>query len=158
MIMKVKEPLASEWPHMREGQTVFTYFHLAADEALTRGVMDTGAHCFAYETLESDGKLPLLEPMSEVAGRLSIQAGAKFLEKPAGGIGTLLGGVPGVAPAEVAVIGGGGRHARRAHGRRARRERDDPRRRRVPHALPRRGPSEELHDDLLQPRASRRAW
>lgn len=115
MIMKVKEPLASEWPHMREGQVVFTYFHLAADEALTRGVMDTGAHCFAYETLESDGKLPLLEPMSEVAGRLSIQAGAKFLEKPAGGIGTLLGGVPGVAPAEVAVIGGGvvGTHAAR---------------------------------------------
>ena len=107
MIMKVKEPLASEWPHMRAGQTVFTYFHLAADRALTEGVLATGAHCFAYETLEVGGKLPLLEPMSEVAGRLSIQAGAKYLEKPAGGVGQLLGGVPGVAPAEVVVIGGG---------------------------------------------------
>ncbi|MEM1451591.1 MAG: alanine dehydrogenase [Planctomycetota bacterium] len=107
MVMKVKEPLESEWPHMREGQTVFTYFHLAADRALTDGVLATGAHCFAYETLDVGGKLPLLEPMSEVAGRLSIQAGAKYLEKPAGGLGQLLGGVPGVAPAEVVVIGGG---------------------------------------------------
>lgn len=107
MIMKVKEPLKSEWPHMKAGQTVFTYFHLAADKELTDGCLATGAHCFAYETLEDDGRLPLLEPMSEVAGRLSIQAGAKYLEKPAGGIGTLLGGVPGVAPAEVVVIGGG---------------------------------------------------
>ena len=107
MVMKVKEPLASEWPHMRPGQTVFTYFHLAADRALTDGILATGAHCFAYETLEVGGKLPLLEPMSEVAGRLSIQAGAKYLEKPAGGVGQLLGGVPGVAPAEVVVIGGG---------------------------------------------------
>lgn len=115
MIMKVKEPLEREWPHMRPGQVVFTYFHLAADEHLTRGVLGTGAHCFAYETLESGGKLPLLEPMSEVAGRLSIQAGAKYLEKPAGGVGALLGGVPGVAPAEVVVIGGGvvGTHAAR---------------------------------------------
>ena len=107
MIMKVKEPLASEWPHMRAGQTVFTYFHLAADRELTEGILATGAHSFAYETLEVGGKLPLLEPMSEVAGRLSIQAGAKYLEKPAGGVGQLLGGVPGVAPAEVVVIGGG---------------------------------------------------
>lgn len=107
MIMKVKEPLKSEWAHMRPGQTVFTYFHLAADRELTEGVLATGAHCFAYETLDVGGKLPLLEPMSEVAGRLSIQAGAKYLEKPAGGVGQLLGGVPGVAPAEVVVIGGG---------------------------------------------------
>ena len=92
---------------MRPGQTVFTYFHLAADRELTEGVLATGAHCFAYETLEVGGKLPLLEPMSEVAGRLSIQAGAQYLEKPAGGVGQLLGGVPGVAPAEVVVIGGG---------------------------------------------------
>lgn len=107
MIMKVKEPLKSEWPHMKAGQLLFTYFHLAADRELTEGVLATGSHCFAYETLESGDKLPLLEPMSEVAGRLSIQAGAKYLEKPAGGIGTLLGGVPGVAPAEVVVLGGG---------------------------------------------------
>jgi alanine dehydrogenase len=107
MIMKVKEPLKSEWPHMKAGQIVFTYFHLAADKELTDGVLATGAHCFAYETLEHEGRLPLLEPMSEVAGRLSIQAGAKYLEKPAGGLGMLLGGVPGVAPAEVVVIGGG---------------------------------------------------
>ncbi|MEL6428698.1 MAG: alanine dehydrogenase [Planctomycetota bacterium] len=109
MVMKVKEPLASEWPHMRAGQTVFTYFHLAADRALTDGVLATGAHCFAYETLvdPSVKGLPLLEPMSEVAGRLSIQEGAKFLEKPMGGRGVLLGGVPGVETAEVVVIGGG---------------------------------------------------
>ena len=107
MVMKVKEPLSSEWPHMRPGQILFTYFHLAADRALTDGVLATGSHCFAYETLEVGRKLPLLEPMSEVAGRLSIQAGAKFLEKPAGGIGMLLGGVPGVEPAEVVVLGGG---------------------------------------------------
>ena len=117
MVMKVKEPLASEWPHMREGQTVFTYFHLAADRELTEGVLATGADCFAYETLVDPRwkGLPLLEPMSEVAGRLSIQEGAKFLEKPKGGRGVLLGGVPGVDPAEVVVIGGGvvGTHAAR---------------------------------------------
>ena len=107
MIMKVKEPLSSEWPHMRPGQMLFTYFHLAADRALTDAVVGSGAHCFAYETLEIAGKLPLLEPMSEVAGRLAIQAGAKYLEKPQGGTGVLLGGVPGVAPANVVVIGGG---------------------------------------------------
>ena len=115
MIMKVKEPLAKEWPMMRSGQILFTYFHLAADETLTKGVLATGAHCFAYETLEQPGVkgLPLLEPMSEVAGRLSIQEGAKYLEKPSGGRGVLLGGVPGVEPADVVVIGGGivGTHA-----------------------------------------------
>jgi alanine dehydrogenase len=107
MILKVKEPLAAEWPHMRAGQVVFTYFHLAADRDLTRAVVESNAHCFAYETLTVDGKLPLLEPMSEVAGRLAIQAGAKYLERPAGGTGILLGGVPGVAPAHVVVLGGG---------------------------------------------------
>jgi alanine dehydrogenase len=107
MLMKVKEPLAAEWPLMRAGQTVFTYFHLAADRELTEACVATGAHCFAYETLEVGRTLPLLEPMSEVAGRLSIQAGAKYLERPAGGSGILLGGVPGVPPARVLVLGGG---------------------------------------------------
>lgn len=107
MTMKVKEPLESEWKHMRPGQTVFTYFHLAADKKLTAGVMKTGAHCFAYETLEHNGGLPLLTPMSEVAGRMSVQAGAKYLEAPAGGSGILLGGVPGVRAAKVVILGGG---------------------------------------------------
>ena len=92
---------------IREGQTLFTYFHLAADRALTEAMVKSGAHCFAYETLEVGGHLPLLTPMSEVAGRMSIQAGAKYLEKHHGGIGTLLGGVPGVRPAHVLVLGGG---------------------------------------------------
>ena len=107
MIMKVKEPLAREWPLIRPGQILFTYFHLAADRELTEAVVKSGAHCFAYETLEQNGGLPLLEPMSEVAGRLAIQAGAKYLERPAGGTGILLGGVPGVRPADVLVLGGG---------------------------------------------------
>ncbi len=108
MVMKVKEPQPVEWKRMRPGQILFTYFHLAAEEDLTKGVLATGSHCFAYETLEDkNGGLPLLEPMSEVAGRLAIQAGAKFLEKPHKGTGVLLGGVPGVAPGEVLVIGGG---------------------------------------------------
>ncbi|MFT4648661.1 MAG: alanine dehydrogenase [Glaciecola sp.] len=107
MIVKVKEPQPVEVSMMREGQIMFTYLHLAADKALTEGLMETGSHCFSYETLEVDGGLPLLEPMSEVAGRLAIQAGAKFLEKPTGGTGVLLGGVPGVRPARVVVIGGG---------------------------------------------------
>ncbi len=107
MIVKVKEPLAEEWKRMRPGQVVFTYFHLAADKKLTEGVMATGAHCFAYETLEEHGKLPLLTPMSEVAGRMSIQAGAYFLQKANGGQGTLLGGIPGVKRGKVLVIGGG---------------------------------------------------
>jgi alanine dehydrogenase len=115
MIVKVKEPLKEEWKRMRKGQILFTYLHLAADKSLTEAVVATGSHCFAYETLDEKGKLPLLEPMSEVAGRLSIQAGAKYLERPAGGVGTLLGGVPGVAPGEVLVLGGGvvGTHAAR---------------------------------------------
>ncbi len=107
MIVKVKEPLVEEWPRIKAGQTVFTYFHLAASRELTDGLMATGAHCFAYETLEVGRSLPLLTPMSEVAGRMSIQAGAHHLEAPHGGIGMLLGGVPGVKRSKVLVLGGG---------------------------------------------------
>ncbi|MBL4771128.1 MAG: alanine dehydrogenase [Planctomycetes bacterium] len=107
MIVKVKEPQPVEVAMMRPGQIMFTYLHLAAAKELTEGLIASGSHCFSYETLEVNGGLPLLEPMSEVAGRLAIQAGAKFLEKPAGGMGMLLGGVPGVRPARVVVIGGG---------------------------------------------------
>jgi len=107
LILKVKEPLATEWPLLREGQTLFTYLHLAASRQLTEELQKTGAYCFAYETLEVDGELPLLTPMSEVAGRMAIQAGAKYLEKAHGGSGILLGGVPGVKPGKVLVIGGG---------------------------------------------------
>ena len=107
MILKVKEPLPEEWPLIRPGQTLFTYFHLAADRALTEAMVASGAHCFAYETLEVGGQLPLLTPMSEVAGRMSIQAGAHALEKHNGGLGTLLGGVPGVRRAQVLILGGG---------------------------------------------------
>lgn len=107
MVVKVKEPLAQEWPMMRAGQILFTYLHLAADKALTDALMATGSHCFAYETLSVGGTLPLLTPMSEVAGRMSIQDGAKCLERHHGGVGILLGGVPGVAPARVLILGGG---------------------------------------------------
>jgi alanine dehydrogenase len=107
LVLKVKEPLASEWPMMRSGQTLFTYFHLAADRALTEAMMKTSSNCFAYETLEHKGTLPLLTPMSEVAGRMAIQAGARYLEAPAGGSGILLGGVPGVRAAKVLILGGG---------------------------------------------------
>lgn len=108
MIMKVKEPIATEWPHMRAGQIIYTYFHFAAAEALTRAVIDSGAIAVAYETVQlPHGELPLLTPMSEVAGRMAVQEGAKYLEKVYGGRGVLLGGVPGVAPAEVLIIGGG---------------------------------------------------
>ncbi len=108
MIVKVKEPLADEWPLMRPGQTVFTYFHFAADEALTHAVMKSGVTAVAYETIrDARGGLPLLTPMSEVAGRMSIQEGAKYLERPFDGRGILLAGVPGVAPATVVVLGGG---------------------------------------------------
>ncbi len=108
MIMKVKEPIEPEWPHMRRGQLIFTYFHFAADERLTRAHLDSGAVCVAYETVElPDRELPLLTPMSEVAGRMAVQEGAKYLEKLYGGRGVLLGGVPGVAPAKVVVLGGG---------------------------------------------------
>src|SRR5215813_5838301 len=108
LIVKVKEPLPVEWPLMRPGQIVFTYFHFAADEALTRAVMQSGITAVAYETIRDDkGRLPLLTPMSEVAGRMSIQEGAKFLERPFDGRGILLGGVPGVLPANVVILGGG---------------------------------------------------
>jgi alanine dehydrogenase len=108
LIVKVKEPLPVEWPHMRTGQIVFTYFHFAADENLTRAVMASGITAVAYETIrDSKGTLPLLTPMSEVAGRMSIQEGAKYLERPFDGRGILLGGVPGVLPANVVILGGG---------------------------------------------------
>lgn len=108
MIVKVKEPIAVEYPLVRKGQLVFTYFHFASDEKLTLAMMDSGSICLAYETVEKpDASLPLLIPMSEVAGRMSVQEGARFLEKPQGGKGILLGGVPGVKPARVLVLGGG---------------------------------------------------
>ncbi len=107
MVLKVKEPLAVEWTLMRRDQILFTYLHLAASRPLTEAVLRTGSACFAYETLSQNGQLPLLEPMSEVAGRLAIQAGAKYLERPVGGMGILLGGVPGVPPAHVLILGGG---------------------------------------------------
>jgi alanine dehydrogenase len=114
LVVKVKEPLPAEWPLMRPGQMVFTYFHFAADEKLTRAVMESGITAIAYETItDARGQLPLLTPMSEVAGRMSIQEGAKFLERPFDGRGILLGGVPGVLPANVVILGGGvvGAHA-----------------------------------------------
>jgi alanine dehydrogenase len=108
MIMKVKEPIAVEWPRMRKGQLIYTYFHFAAAEALTKAVIKSGAVAVAYETVQlPNGELPLLTPMSEVAGRMAVQEGAKYLEKVFGGSGILLGGVPGVAPGEVVIIGGG---------------------------------------------------
>ena len=108
LLLKVKEPIAAEYGRLREGLTVFTYLHIAADEPLTRVLVESGVTAVAYETVETArGALPLLAPMSEVAGRLSAQAGAYFLEKPFGGRGLLLGGVPGVAPGRVVVIGGG---------------------------------------------------
>jgi alanine dehydrogenase len=108
MIMKVKEPIKAEWPRMRKGQLIFTYFHFAADKELTQAHLDSGATCVAYETVELPTReLPLLTPMSEVAGRMAVQEGAKYLEKLYGGRGVLLGGVPGVAPAKVVILGGG---------------------------------------------------
>ena len=108
MIMKVKEPIAVEWPRMRKGQVIYTYFHFAAAEELTRAVIASGAIAIAYETVQlPSGELPLLTPMSEVAGRMAVQEGAKYLEKVYGGRGVLLGGVPGVAPAKVVILGGG---------------------------------------------------
>src|SRR2546423_8814126 len=108
LIVKVKEPLPVEWPLMKPGQVVFTYFHFAADQALTRAVMGSGVTAIAYETIQdARGNLPLLTPMSEVAGRMSIQEGAKFLERPFDGRGILLGAVPGVLPASVVILGGG---------------------------------------------------
>lgn len=108
LILKVKEPIEPEWPKIRRGQVLFTYFHFAASEPLTRAVIKSGAVAIAYETVQLDsGELPLLTPMSEVAGRMAVQEGAKYLEKVFGGSGILLGGVPGVLPAEVLIIGGG---------------------------------------------------
>jgi len=108
LLLKVKEPIPSEYPHLREGLTLFTYLHIAADEPLTRALVDSGITAIAYETVETDlGGLPLLAPMSEIAGRLAPQAGAHHLEKPKGGRGILLGAVAGVAPGRVVVIGGG---------------------------------------------------
>jgi len=108
MVLKVKEPLPEEYGRLRDGQILFTYLHLAADDELTRALLSSGATCIAYETVETDdGKLPLLAPMSEVAGRLATQMGAWALEKAQGGRGLLLGGVPGVPPAKVVVLGGG---------------------------------------------------
>ncbi len=108
LLLKVKEPIAAEYGRLRDGLVLFTYLHLAADEPLTQALVESGTTAVAYETVETDERqLPLLAPMSEVAGRLSAQAGAYFLEKPLGGRGLLLGGVAGVAPGKVVVIGGG---------------------------------------------------
>lgn len=108
MIMKVKEPIAEEYGRCRANQLIFTYFHFASSEELTHAMLKSGSVCLAYETVETkDRQLPLLIPMSEVAGRMAIQEGAKYLEKPAGGRGVLLGGIPGVAPGNVLVLGGG---------------------------------------------------
>ena len=114
MIVKVKEPIEPEYKLVKKGQVLFTYFHFASDLALTEAMVKSGAVCIAYETVKDrEGRLPLLIPMSEVAGRMSIQEGARFLEKPQGGRGILLGGVPGVKPAKVLVLGAGvvGRNA-----------------------------------------------
>jgi len=108
LIVKVKEPQPSEWPLLRSGQALLTYFHFAASEELTKNVLETGVTAMAYETLRGPrGDLPCLTPMSEVAGRMSIQQGAKFLERPQEGRGILLGGVPGVLPAHIVILGGG---------------------------------------------------
>ncbi|HEY2760791.1 MAG TPA: alanine dehydrogenase, partial [Pirellulales bacterium] len=108
LVVKVKEPQSAELPMLRRGQALFTYFHFAADRNLAEGFLATGATAIAYETLRDEqGRLPLLTPMSEVAGRMSIQEGAKYLERPQMGRGILLGGVPGVAPANILILGGG---------------------------------------------------
>ncbi|HEX5245636.1 MAG TPA: alanine dehydrogenase [Gaiellaceae bacterium] len=108
LLLKVKEPIAVEYPRLREGLVLFTYLHIAADAPLTHALVDSGIAAVAYETVETDDRrLPLLAPMSEIAGRLAAQAGAHFLEKPLGGRGVLLGGVPGVSPGRVLVLGGG---------------------------------------------------
>ena len=108
MIMKVKEPIAKEYSRIKEGQILFTYFHFAADKSLTQAIIDSKCIAIAYETVEKvDRSLPLLTPMSEVAGRMATQEGAKFLEKAMGGRGVLMGGIPGVPPANTLVLGGG---------------------------------------------------
>lgn len=116
LVVKVKEPLPSEYRYLRPGLVLFTYLHLAADEQLTRTMIESGVTGIAYETVElPNGTLPLLTPMSEVAGRMAVQVGAHYLERPGGGRGKLLGGIPGVRPANVVIIGGGvvGTHAAR---------------------------------------------
>ncbi len=108
MIVKVKEPIKEEYELIKEDQLLFTFFHFASSRELTEAMIDSGSVCLAYETVENnEGKLPLLEPMSEVAGRMAVQEGAQFLEKPKGGRGVLLGGVPGVRPGKVVILGGG---------------------------------------------------
>lgn len=107
LVIKVKEPLPSEWEMIRPDQVLFTYFHFASNRDLTDAMLNSGATCVAYETLGENRALPLLTPMSEVAGRMSVQEGAKYLERPQMGRGILLGGVPGVAPAHITIIGGG---------------------------------------------------
>jgi len=108
MIVKVKEPVGPEYKRMRDGQILFTYLHLAPDRKLTRAMLESGITGVAYETITNDeGHLPLLTPMSEVAGRMAVQVGAHYLQKPEGGRGVLMGGVPGVLPAKVVIIGGG---------------------------------------------------
>lgn len=108
LIVKVKEPIPEEYDHLHKGQVLFTYFHFAANADLARAMLDRNVVCVAYETIQTaDGELPLLTPMSEVAGKMAIQEGAKYLEKPMMGRGILLGGVPGVAPAKVLIVGGG---------------------------------------------------
>ena len=148
MIVKVKEPIASEYPLVRKGQLVFTYFHFASDEALTLAMIKSGSICLAYETVENpDHTLPLLIPMSEVAGRMSVQEGARFLEKPQGGKGVLLGGVPGVKPGKVLVLGGG--VVGRLDGRRARRRCHDRRHLASPLTLSVRDDAEKREDVVL---------
>lgn len=108
MIVKVKEPISEEYSLIKENQIIFTYFHFASSELLTKAMLQSKAICIAYETVEDlDGSLPLLTPMSEVAGRMAIQQGAKYLEKPIKGRGVLLGGVPGVPPGKVLILGAG---------------------------------------------------
>src|SRR4030081_4013446 len=107
MIVKVKEPLPAEFPLLRKGQILFTYLHLAASKPLTEALLKSGVTAIAYETIQVGNRLPLLEPMSEIAGRMSVVMGANFLAKHNGGSGVLLGGVPGVLPGRVVVIGGG---------------------------------------------------
>ncbi len=154
LVVKVKEPQPSEWPLLRPGQILFTYFHFAADEALTRRpIIDSGITAIAYETLRDPrGGLPLLTPMSEVAGRMSIQEGAKYLERPQEGRGILLSGVPGVAPGRGRHPGRRRRRLQRGQGRRRPgRQRPDPRHQPRPPALPRRHHAAQRHDALFRP-------
>ena len=153
LIVKVKEPLCEEWPLLRAGQIVFTYFHFAADEKLTRAVMKSGITAIAYETIkDARGNLPLLTPMSEVAGRMSIQEGAKFLERPFEGRGILLGGVPGRAAGQRRHPRRRRRRRQRRQGRgRPRRQRHHPRRQSRPAALPRRRDAAERDHAVQRP-------